>query len=802
MLVSFNWLKEFVSVNEAPAVLADMLTMAGVEVEAMEDVRPDFEGVTVGHILKVLPHPNADKLVLCDVDVGEASPLRIVCGATNVKEGDKVPVAVVGARLVEGLRVKKSRIRGEASEGMMCSERELGLGDDHSGIMILPPDLPAGSAFDKVMGLDDVVLELGITPNRPDCLSMFGVAREVAAITCGSVQSPQITMPETGRDITSLTSVTIEDDIGCPRYAARIVSDVRIGPSPLWIQHRLLKAGLRPLNNVVDITNYVLIEFGHPLHAFDYNKLDENRIVVRRARSAESIVTLDGSERDLSEHMLVIADAEKPVAIAGVMGGANSEVTPQTTTILIESAYFDPVSIRKTSKALGLSTEASYRFERGADPEMVVPALDRAAALMAEFAGGRVAVGRIDEYPRRAAPVEVRLRHERVKKILGIDVPGETAVSILAALGFEIVFEAADAVQVRVPSYRPDVRAEIDLIEEVSRIYGYENVTATYPQDTTVMVRGVQPRSREDECKDVLRSGGFSEVITFIFGSPARMADFSDGGRDSGVSPISMRNPLTEDASVLRTSLIPGLLQCLLTNINVGNKDLKIFETGRVYWPDPGQVLPDERTFVCAAATGRTRAGHWKKRSVEVDFFDVKGITETLLESLGYSTAEMIRTSHPGFHPGICGDIVVGGVAIGRIGEIHPDVLRTYEIGQKVFVFEIDLAALEPLPPAKRTYGKVSRFPSSDRDLAVVVDEQVEAAALTSAIVAVGGELLRHVLLFDVYRGKQVDEGKKSLAFSLRFQSDQRTLRDEEITIAFDRIADELEKLFGAKLRT
>lgn len=801
MLVSLNWLKELVATDATPAQLTDMLTMAGVEVEAVEDIKPDFDKVIVGHVLKISPHPNADKLVLCEVDAGGGSPLGIVCGAANMKEGDKVPVAVVGAKLAGGIKVKKTKIRGEASEGMMCSECELGLGEDHSGIMILPPDTKVGDPFEEVMGLSDVVLELGITPNRADCLSMIGVAREVAAVTHTEARRAEFDVPEEGPDTTSLTSVTIDDAGGCPRYAARVVEGVKIGPSPSWMRQKLIKAGLRPLNNIVDITNYTLIELGHPLHAFDYHKLEENRIIVRRARGGEAIVTLDGAERELSAKMLVIADAKRPVAIAGVMGGANSEVTEQTTTVLIESAYFDPVSIRRTSKSLGLSTEASYRFERGTDPEMAVIALDRAAALMAELAGGKIAKGRIDEYPRKIERPEIKLRYERVKRILGIEIPREKTASILSSLGFEILSEESEALEIRAPSYRPDVTLEIDLIEEVARIYGYDKIASTYPQDSTVMSRGMQSASLEETCQSVLRASGFSEVITYSFGAPGNMADFSGGEGDGRSTPVKMKNPLTEDASVLRTTIIPGLLQSLGTNVSAGNKDLKIFETAKVYWPAEDDVLPEERTFVCAAATGLSRPMDWKGKPEEIDFFDLKGVAETLTESLGFEAMQTAKSSREGFHPGMCADILIGGNTVGKIGEIHPGILDKYEIDQKVFLFEIDLDALEAKPEAERKYEKFSRFPCAERDLAVVVDESVGAAAVNTAIAEAGGDILINVVLFDVYKGKQVGGGKKSLAFGLRFQSDERTLTDEEIIAASNKIMKTLEKRFGAKLR-
>ncbi len=797
MRVSFNWLKELVRIDAPPQKLATMLTMAGVEVESIEVMKPEFSGVSVGRVLKVARHPKADRLVLCDVDVGEPRPLKIVCGAANMSEGDKVAVALVGANLAGGLKVKKARIRDEASEGMMCSERELGMGDDHSGIMILPPDAPIGRSLEEFLGLGDAILELGVTANRPDCLSMLGVAREAAAITRSQVHPPRIDIREEGSDIASLTSVTIDDAVGCPRYAARIVSDVKIGPSPAWMQQRLQKAGLRPLSNVVDVTNYVLIELGHPLHAFDYSKLEENRIVVRRARKGETIVTLDGGNRELTEQMLVIADAANPVAIAGVMGGAATEVTEQTKNILIESAYFDPVSIRRTSKALGLSTEASYRFERGADIEMALTALDRAAALMAEVAGGKIVKGRVDCYPRESAPMELTLRHSRVKRIVGVDIPAETSVSILESLGIKVVSRDPDTVRVLAPSRRPDIRAEIDLIEEVARIYGYDNIPATYPKDSAVMTRGLQPASIEDECRAALGGCGFSEIITFSFGAPADMADFADGKDE----PIRLRNPLTEEASALRTTLIPGLLRTIQTNFNAGNKDLKLFEAGKVYLPVSGKSLPDERSFVGAAATGASQPIGWRTPPAATDFFDLKGVAEAVLKSLGCASAQWMKASEKGFHPGVCAEIVVGGRRVGRIGEIHPDLLRKYDFGQKVCVFEIDLSSIEARLETARRYEKLSRFPHSDRDMAVVVDESVPAAALTSAIASAGGDTLRRVLLFDVYRGAQVGEGKKSLAFSLRFQSDERTLTDEEITAIFDRIVRDLQKRFEEKLR-
>ncbi len=799
MRVSLNWLKEFVPTNLTPAELSGRLTMAGVEVEAIDEIRPDFEGVVVGKVLEIKSHPNADKLVLCEVDVGRPSSLRIVCGARNMSEGDKVPVALVGARLKDGTRVKKTKIRGESSEGMMCSERELGISEDHSGIMILPAEAPLGKSLDETFGLSDVVLELGVTPNRSDCLSVFGVAREVAAITGGGATLGDVRAAENEHDTASLTSVTIDDEVGCPRYAARVVSGVTIGPSPAWIQQRLAKAGLRPLNNVVDVTNYVLMELGHPLHAFDYNKLEENRIVVRRARSGESIVTLDGTSRELSEHMLVIADAEKPVAIAGIMGGANSEVTELTNTVLIESAYFDPATIRKTSKSLGLSTEASYRFERGADPEMAPVALDRAASLMAELCGGRVARGLVDEYPRKFAFPEIPLRFARMKRILGIEAPPDIAVSILQSLGFERLTSDSETVLVKVPSYRPDITAEIDLIEEVARIYGYEKIEASYPSDTTVMERGIEPPSLESQCKAILKSCGFTEIIAYSFGSPKDMADVQPNG---GMLPIRMKNPLSEDASVLRTTLVPGILHTVQTNVKIGNKDLKVFETGKIYLPDKEHELPDERTYVCAAATGLPSPINWKHESKEVDFFDTKGVAETLLQTLGCARVETRKATHPGFHPGICADLLVDGNVIGKTGEIHPDILHKYELAQKVYLFEFDASLLESQGASSRRYEKPSRFPFSDRDMAIVVHQDVEASAIHSAIVQAAGPLLKHVVLFDLYRGEQIGENMKSLAFTLRFQSDERTLTDEEITNEFNRIVGALEESFDAKLRS
>ncbi|RJP14008.1 MAG: phenylalanine--tRNA ligase subunit beta [Candidatus Abyssobacteria bacterium SURF_5] len=798
MRVSLNWLKEFVAVRLSPADLAHKLTMTGTEVDSVQIIKSAFEKVTVGRILKIRRHPNADKLVLCEVDVGNSSPLKIVCGAPNIKEGDIVPVAVSGAKLAGGFSVHKTKIRGESSEGMLCSERELGISEDHSGIMILPPDLPTGVPLDEALQLSDALLELGVTPNRPDCLSIFGTAREVAAITGEKTRLPDIRMREAGAQIESLTSVTIEDEKGCPRYAARVVSGVTIGASPAWMQQRLLKAGLRPINNVVDITNYVLLELGHPLHAFDYHKLFENRIVVRRALPKESIVTLDGANRGLTEQMLVIADAEKPVAIAGVMGGANSEVTEQTKTVLIESAYFDPVTIRRTSKALGLSTEASFRFERGADPQMLTVALDRAAALMAEVAGGTVAAGSVDQYPHPFSPKEISVRHERIRRILGIRVPPDKAISILDALGFEIVSTTGESVRVRVPSYRPDVGEEIDLIEEVARVYGYENIIATYPEDRALMTRGLPAKSAEEEVKALLKGCGFTEIITFSFGDPEEMKDFSGDGYPA--APIRMRNPLAEDESVLRTTLMPGLLGTIRSNINIGRKNLKLFEVGKIFWPAPGETLPDEHVSACGAATGLRNSLHWKEQPAEVDFFDLKGVVETLLDSLGFD-ARAVKSARPGFHPGKCADIEVAGKTVGRVGEIHPDIIQKYELKQKTFLFELDLSTLLSCPKTEKEYLSVSRFPYSDRDMAVVVDENIEAAKLVSAITEAGEEILRRVLLFDVYRGAQVESGKKSLAFSLRFQSVQRTLTDEEITAAFNKIVQSVQTRFGAQLR-
>jgi phenylalanyl-tRNA synthetase beta chain len=799
MRVSLNWLKEFVPIHLSPAELAYRLTMTGTEVESIEKIEPVFTSVTIGQIRKIVRHPNADKLLLCEVDVGNTQALKIVCGAPNIKEGDKVPVALPGAMLPGNFTVRETKIRGEHSEGMLCSERELGISEDHSGIMILPPDVSIGVPVEEALQLSDVVFELGITPNRPDCLSIFGTAREVAAITKEKTRLPKIDIIHQEPAIESMTSVTIDDPEGCPRYAARIVSGVKIGPSPAWLQQRLLRVGLRPINNVVDATNYVLLELGHPLHAFDYHKLYENRIIVRRARAGESIVTLDGIDRKLSEQMLVIADAEKAVAVAGVMGGANTEVTEQTKTVLIESAYFDPISIRRTSKALALSTEASFRFERGADPQMVTVALDRTAALMAEIAGGTIASGMIDEYPRPLTQPEIKVRHQRIKRILGIDIPPKNAVSILQAVGFEILSADPEIVSTRVPSYRPDVSAEIDLIEEVARIHGYENIVPTYPQDKGVMQRGLQPRSIEDGSKSALVGCGFSEIITFSFGSPEQMIDFS-GDNGYPAEPIRMNNPLAEDESALRTTLIPGMLRTMRNNINVGRKNLKLFETGKVFWPNPGNVLPNERLFLCTAATGLASPVYWKQQPRPVDFFDLKGVAEDLFEELGFPF-NMKKAPRPGFHPGKCAQIVTDGIAVGHIGELHPDFIQKYELKQNVVLFEIDLSALVERPAPETKYRKISRFPYSERDIALVVNDDIRATELTDAIKTVGGDILQRVLLFDVYRGAQVESGKKSLAFNLRFQSTERTLTDDEVNAALEAIIQTVEQRFGAQLR-
>jgi phenylalanyl-tRNA synthetase beta chain len=798
MRISLNWLKEYVDIPVDADELAHKMTMLGLEIEAIERPWSEAAKVHVGEILAIGPHPDADKLVVCKTDVGQGQPLQIVCGAKNMKVGDRVPTALVGATLPGGFQISGRKMRGVASEGMMCSARELGLGEDHDGLLILDPQTPVGADFVRLLGLDDVIFETEVTPNRGDWASVIGVARELAALFGVPCRIPKTTIQESGQRAAGLSSVTVEDPDLCPRYAGRVLTSAQVAASPLWMRCRLLAVGQRPINNLVDITNYVLLETGHPLHAFDYDLLAENRIVVRRSRPGETIVTIDGQSHTLAPEILVIADARRPVAVAGVMGGQASEVGGRTTRVFLESAYFDPVSVRRTSRSLGLQTEAALHFQRGADPEMVLYAVNRAAALMQELAGAEVAQGVLDEYPTPLQKSEVRLRYQRTNLLLGTPVPPETQKNVLLRLGFDAVTESEGQCAFRVPSWRHDVTQEADLIEEVARLYGYERINVALPSIRQTETVFAPDESRLRKFRAFLVGLGLTEMMHWTFTSPEEVRRCALEG--SYLDMVALRNPLSENQATLRSSLVPGLMANVARNLNHGNRNILAFELGPVYIPAPGKELSDEPVRVAVVLTGQTAAKHWSRPQRPVDFYDLKGYVEAILEFFG-ANGEFTEVEMPLLQPGQCGQVMVEKQRVGFLGSVAVPVLKAYDIDQPAFILECDVQELLKLERPAAQFQALAQFPPSLRDMAVLVDAAVPAGDIRDAARQAGGKLLKSVDIFDVYTGKQVPPGKKSVALSLVFQSDERTLTDKDTQKTWDKILRKLEEGYQAELR-
>jgi len=794
MLVPLEWIRQYVDCDLPVEQIAERLTLAGLEVEGIESVGAPMPNVVIGHILSIEKHPNADKLVVCEVDVGGATKC-IVCGATNMKVGDKVPTALVGATMPGGFTIDKRPLRGVSSEGMMCSETELGVGEDADGLLILPDDAHVGTRFDEYAKLADKVIDISLTPNRPDCACMVGIARELAALLGGRLREPSTEVVENGPPVDDLTGVDVPDADLCPRYAARIVTDVTVGPSPMWMAERLRRGGLRPINNVVDATNYVLLELGHPLHAFDYDKLGENRIVVRRARAGESIRTIDDVERELTDDMLVIADATKPVALAGIMGGMDSEISDGTRRVLLESAYFLPQSIRRTSKTLGLMTEASYRFERGADIELLPRALDRSAQLIAELAGGRVATGTIDVYPSPIPRREVTLRPNRARRLLGCRISTSRMKDSLTQLGFDVA-ERDKHLVVTVPTRRVDVSMETDLIEEIGRLHGYDRLPGSAVVRPDIVTRDRRRHDMRNIVRGTLAAAGFSETISYSFISPQLAADA--GFADHTGRMLRIRNPLSSEQSVMRMSLIPGLLGAVRANHRRGRPDCRMFEIGRVFLPREGHSLPDEIERLAFAASGLATAKSWDAASQQTDLFMLKGVVEILADRLGISATGFAPHDYPSLEPGQSFSVEFDGSAVGCLGTLSAAV--SGEDG--TFICELDIHDLIARPVAERQYSFVSQYPPSYRDLAVVVPENVPAGDLEATLRAAAGETLAELRLFDLYRGRQVPAGRKSLAYSLTFVHNQRTLTDQEIDTVIETIIKQLADKHDATLRS
>lgn len=803
MLVSIKWLSDYLDVDLSPEEVADRLTMAGLEVDAISIREPAFRGVKVAKILRREPHPHADKLSLCEVSTGAVN-YPVVCGAKNIKVGDIVPLATTGAVLPGGRVISRTNIRGEVSEGMLCSEEELHIGPDASGIMLLPDDLPCGVELGEALDLNDAVLDIGVTPNRPDCLSIIGVAREVAAIIGKKVTYPDYNLIENSEDIEGITSVSIEDCDLCPRYTARVIRDVCIGPSPFWLRKRLEAVGLRSINNIVDITNFVMMETGQPLHAFDFALLTGGKIIVRRARAGESFVSLDGKERLLPAEALLICDEEKPVAIAGVMGGMNSEVTENTKTILLESAYFNPSSIRRTARSMAMSTDAAFRFERGIDPEGSVRALDRAARLIAELSGGTVCRGIIDQHPGNVAVArDIVLRLKKVNKIIGAAVSRDEVKAVLEGLEMTVGEAGEDVFLVTPPSCRVDITREIDLIEEIARLFGYDRIPATLPLVSVISEEsGSKKRRAEAVVRQIMNGAGYTEVINYSFINPTSADDLFLARTDERRRQVLIRNPLTEEQSAMRTTMIYSLLKNVSKNNDFGRSDLKIFEIGRTYIGDKEGRQPAEFDKAAFLVTGQRYEQRWHFSDLKADFYDLKGCLENVLEVLKVaSPSYRAACDEPFLHPGKACGIFSGEAMIGFLGEIHPDVLSVFGIAGPIVVCELDLNVMIANAGAKKVFSDMPRFPASSRDVAFLTRRETEAGELIKAAQGTNEELLEKVEIFDVYEGENVSEGTRSLGLRFSYRSADRTLTDDEVNDVHSRVVGSVISASGALIR-
>lgn len=801
MLVSLKWLKDYVDVDLTAAELASALTMAGLEVEEIKVIKPAFSGVVVAKILSVKPHPSADKLSLCEVTDGSQT-YPIVCGAKNIKAGDVAPLAKIGATIPGGYTIKSSVLRGEKSEGMLCSEAELEVGDDTSGIMQLPQSMVLGKALGEALDLDDTVLDIGITPNRSDCLSMIGIAREVAAITGKKLRIPKFNILETGTDINEAASVKIIDDDFCPRYTARMIGNVKIGPSPVWMKTRLEAVGLRSINNVVDVTNFVMLEMGQPLHSFDFRFLEEGRIVVRKSKPDEEFVSLDGKSRKLSADTLLICDGVKPVAIAGIMGGLNSEVKDDTNIVFLESAYFNPSSIRSSARKLAMPTDAAFRFERGIDPEGVVRALDRAAFLIAELAGGSVYKNYIDEYPRQVLTAkDIPLRRIRVNEILGTPVTARDIVRILRSLGMDIKLAGKGKYYVTPPSSRVDITREIDLIEEIARIYGYDRIPVTLPNAALTEMAIVPRLDLEERMRQLLTGTGYTEVINYSFITPASVDYLCLKEYDDRRRLVHIKNPLAEDQSVMRTTMIFGLLNTLKKNANNGCFNLKIFEIGRVFLRMAEGKLPEERNVLAGLLSGAVSDDLWGAKSTS-DFYDIKGCLANIFCDLKLNNClYRSENSEPFLHPGKSCNIYLGNTKIGYAGEVHPDVRDKMDLKISSYVFEINLDILSGHISGAVNYKEISKYPAVTRDVAFVIDANVEADYMLDIVLRQREDLLENVGIFDIYAGKGLPEGKKSLGLRFSYRAPDKTLTDLDVNNVHEKIVRNTVQLTGAKIR-
>jgi phenylalanyl-tRNA synthetase beta chain len=819
MKISLNWIRNYVDINIPPDDLATKLTLVGLEVENIDYLGDKYKNFVIGKVLQVSKHPNADKLTVCDVLIAKEE-VKVVCGAPNVAAGQKVVVGLPGAVVPhnqhdpEGkpFTLSKTAVRGFVSNGMICSEYELGLGDDKDGILVLSDKVKEGIELAAYLGLNDVVFEVGITPNRPDCLSHIGIAREIAAVLNKNLKIPKIALKEYKDSSTHSAKVVIKDKVNCPRYTARVIKDIKVAPSPGWLQNYLTAIGIRPINNIVDVTNFVLMETGHPLHAFDYDKLAGHTIIVRDSLDGEHFTALDGKGRELKSGMLLICDAEKPVALAGVMGGLNSEISDTTKNLLIESAYFNPRSIRKTSKLLGLSSDASQRFERGADPNITGYAVDRAAQLIFEIAGGKILKNQIDVYPKTMKRSTVKVSLATANNIIGTNLTSTKVIKLLANIGLVEPAQKkkkikSDLMKFEIPTFRPDIEREIDVIEEIARLYGYDNIE-TKIQSLIQYSTRVPKLDLNDKIREWLVGKGFNEITT---NSLQKLEFVSEQWLPDGYSAnnvVKIINPISKDMSAMRTSLIPSMLGVIRHNIYQQQKNLNLFEFGKIYFKNrliqnddfvPGYF---EDEILILAKTGLFENPHWASKDEFSDIFDIKGSVEDLFSKILLDKYKFIPYSISKALLDVALNIEIENVVVGYIGKVHKDILLKHDIEQDVFLAQLNTAALSKYVSREKRYHPLPSFPMIIRDLAFMVEKSVAVAELSDSIKSVSGNLLKSVELFDLYAGDQIESSKKSCAFTLQFLSEERTLTENEIEQIVNKIVLALSLKYNAVLRS
>ena len=806
MKASLQWMNEYVplDLNRPAQELADELTQAGIPVEEVLSMDPGLKKIYTGKIVEITKHPDADKLQVCQVQClsedGEEITKQIVTAATNVAVGQIVPVAYHKSRLADGTEIKKGKLRGVVSEGMFCSVAEFGISSDlvrpeeAQGIYIFPEGTPIGLDIKEALMLDDTVYEFELTANRADCFSMVGLSREFGIMTNQKALFPVIMVNENGESIEGKASVAIEAHDLCTRFTSRLVTNVTIEPSPLWMQNRLRNSGIRPINNVVDVTNYVMLELGQPMHAYDYDCVADHTLIARRAKAGETLTTLDGNERELNESMLIIADTKGPIGVAGVMGGLTSEVTDKTTNVLFEAAVFNGPSIRRTSKALGMRSEASGRFERGVNHKYTAYAIDRAAQLLQQICPScKVSVGVIDVYPEPVEQRTVTFTAEQINDYLGTSIEKDRMVDILTKLEFGIT-ESGDTIEALVPTWRDDVTGMPDIAEEVARIVSYDNIAPTIPV-AILSSGGMTPKKTlTKEVTHYLAHAGLSQIITFSFMHKDGLTNMMLPEGDSRYTAIPILNPISEEFPYMRTTLVPAVIEAAKRNIAQQNKDLWLFETANVYEPKalPLTEVPHERPMACGIMMGKVTEAAWNQAQRDTDFYDVKGVVDGLLAKLGLTQYDIQPSSESYYHPGVSAHYTVNGVTIANYGELHPQVVKNFDLSGKVYMFEIDLEAVLSIIVPPFRYQSFSKFPGTSRDLAIVAPVSVTSGEIVALIKEHGGEYLESVSIFDVYEGEHIEAGYRSLAYNLQFRSMEGTLNDEDIDGAIQAIIDAL----------